>query len=201
MKLKLIFIIGLFLFQSKAKDDRSPIAIDIKVEREYEVTKSKDNYIFNFLDNNYLVEADSFKQKYFDISLTFKNTSDRQVEIWLMKCSFEDNLLVNNNYIFIKGHECDSNFPFPVKFKPGESKTYKLTLVKSIRFDYPCQYCVFGPQVEETKIGLIVIDDYYEPNYNILSYDLAMEDKSKWTIVWSNSLKLLGKQPEPIEIK
>lgn len=39
MKLKLIFIIGLFLFQSKAKDDRSPIAIDIKVEREYEVTK------------------------------------------------------------------------------------------------------------------------------------------------------------------
>jgi hypothetical protein len=196
MKAKLIFIIALFLFQGKEKGDRSPIAIDIKVDREYEVTKSKNNYIFNFLDNNYLVETDSFKQKYFDISITFKNTSDRQVGIWLMSCSFDDNLLVNNNYIFIEGDICDKNFPDWIEFKPGESKTYKLTLAKSIRFDYPCKYCVFGPQVEETKIGLIVIDDFYDPKLNILSYDLAMNDKSKWTIVWSNSLKLLGKQPE-----
>jgi hypothetical protein len=55
--------------------------------------------------------------------------------------------------------------------------------------------------VESTKIGLIVVDEVYDSKLNMLDYSLAMEDKSKWTIVWSNSVKLLDKQPEPKKIK
>ncbi len=72
-----------------------------------------------------------------------------------------------------------------------------MTLVKSIKFDYPCQYCVYGQQVETTKLGLIVINDIFETKINGFDYDLGMKDKSKWKIVWSNPLQLLGKQPQP----
>jgi len=68
---------------------------------------------------------------------------------------------------------------------PGESKTYQTTLSKN---------CIYGPQVEATKLGLIIIDDVYTPKLKgFMAYDLAMEDKSSWKIVWSNSLYLLNK--------
>jgi hypothetical protein len=178
-----------------------PITLDMRVDREYELTKSKALFAKTIRDQGYVVDSDSVKQKYFDITLNIKNTSDRLISIWLMKCSFEDNLLVNNNYISITGHVCNGNYPILVKFQSGESKTYKMTLTKSIKFDYPCQYCIYGPQVESTKIGLIVVDEVYDSKLNMLDYSLAMEDKSKWTIVWSNSVKLLDKQPEPKKIK
>lgn len=201
MKAKLIFILVLFFFQCKAQVSTLPLVIDLKVDKEYELTKSKSEYNSDGRDYGYRIKTGSVKQKYFDVTVKFTNTSDRKIGIWLMRCSFENNLLVNNNYIFIQGNICDKNFPSPVEFQPGESKDYKLTLAKSIKFDYPCEDCIHGRQVEETKIGLIVVDDFYNRKLNWLNYDLAMEDKSKWTIIWSNSLYLLGKQPEPIEIK
>ena len=112
-----------------------------------------------------------------------------------MSCSWEDNFLVNNNYINMEGHDCPKNIPTLVEIKPGESKSYSTTLIKSIKFDYPCKYCVYGRQVETTKIGLIVISDITKPSSN--DYFRNMEDKSKWKIYWSNPLYLLDKQPEP----
>lgn len=48
--------------------------------------------------------------------------------------------------------------------------------------------------MEATKLGLIIIDDVYTPKLKgFMAYDLAMEDKSSWKIVWSNSLYLLNK--------
>ena len=188
-----------------AQCDSLPIAITIKVDKEYIVTYSKNgSYIKDVIRrNNYVVKTDSIKEKYFDISLTIKNTSDKTIKIWLMTCSWEDNFIVNNNYIYIRGHECDSNFPALVEFKPGESKTYTNTLTKSIKFDYPCENCIYGQQVETTKLGLIIIDDIFNCTLGMLSYDNAMEDKSKWKIVWSNSLYLLTvneAHPKPLQI-
>lgn len=81
-----------------------------------------------------------------------------------------------------------------MKFKPNESRTYKTTLMKSVKFENPCDNCIYGRQVETTKLGLIIIDDVYKPKLKpFLGYNLAMEDKSVWKIVWSNSLSLLTK--------
>jgi hypothetical protein len=115
--------------------------------------------------------------------------------IWLMSCSWEDNFLVNNNYIFIAGHDCTKNIPTIIEIKPRETKLYNTTLIKSIKFEYPCRNCIYGHQVESTKLGLIVISDITKREY--IDYTLTMEDKSKWKIIWSNPLSLLGKQPEP----
>jgi hypothetical protein len=119
----------------------------------------------------------------------------KPVYIYLMSCSWEENFLINNNYINFKGHDCDKNIPTIVEIKPSETKTYNTTLVKSIKFDYSPQYCVYGKQVETTKLGLIIINDLFLKNITSFDYDLLMEDMSKWTIIWSNPLYLLGKQP------
>jgi hypothetical protein len=188
-----------------AQCDSIPISITIKVDKEYYETYSKNGgYIKDVIRrNNYVVKSDSIKEKFFDISLSIRNSSDKTIKIWLMTCSWENNFIVNNNYIYIRGHECDSNFPILVEFKPGESKMYTNTLTKSIKFDYPCEYCVYGPQVETTKLGLIIIDDIFNPNLDMLSYNNAMDDKSKCKIVWSNTLYLLTKSeahPKPVQI-
>jgi hypothetical protein len=195
----------LVLNECFAQTDSLPISINIKVDKQYVRTYSKnaDAFATAIQQKLYVVSSDSIKEKYFDITLEIKNTSIRPIGIWLMTCSWEDNFQVNNNYIFMKGHECDSNFPTYVKFNPGESKIYTTTLIKSIKFDYPCQYCIYGPQVKTTKLGLVFIDDIFKRSLNILDYFVIMQDKSERKIVWSNPLYLLTtdeSSPKPIEI-
>lgn len=196
MKGKWAFVLLTFLSQCVSPDPVVPISVDIKVDKEYELIKSRDFFESTSQEDGYEINSDSVKQKYFDLTLEIHNNSDRSIGIWLMTCSYEENFIVNNNYIFIKGHPCDNNYPELLKFEPGEHKVYEMTVMKSIRFDYPCRNCVYGPQVETTKLGLILIDDLYESKLQGLGYEHGMEDKSAWTIVWSNSLNLFGQQPE-----
>ncbi len=203
--LVLVIFFGGLYGKGFAQCDSLPVAINIKVDKEYFITYSKKgHYIKDVIrENNYVVKSDSIRQKVFDISLTIKNNSNKIVMIWLMTCSWEDNFIVNNNYISFRGHNCDHNFQKLVEFKPSESKTYTSTLTKSIKFDYPCEYCIYGSQVETTKLGLIIIDDIFNHNLSMLSYHNAMEDKSKWKIIWSNSLYLLTESeahPKPVQI-
>jgi hypothetical protein len=193
----LIALMILRFFSCTAQDSNLPIDFNIKIEKEYFITRKKDYYSREIELHDYVVNSDSVRQIYFDVNVEIKNTSDRPISIWLMKCSFDRNFLVNNNYISMHGQQCDSNYPIQVKFQPGESKSYKLKLLKSIKFDYPCRHCVYGQQVESTKLGLIIVDNIFDNKFKGDDYELAMEDKSRWTIIWSNSLQLLGKQPQP----
>jgi hypothetical protein len=189
MKKILAVILILSFHQSFAQNNpTSPVAITIKLNKEYYVTKKKDDFKRVIKEFGYVVKSDSVKQKYYDVTIEIKNTDVKPTSIWLMKCSWWRNFLVNNDYISIKEWGCDGNFPTLVKFNQGERKIYQATLVKSIKFDYPCEDCIYGRQVEATKLGLIIINESAEHGYF-----LAMEDKSKWKIVWSNSLKLLGR--------
>ena len=201
--ISILLILG--LGKSLAQSDSLPISVTIKVDKEYVQTYSKKTGLFTtaIQQKHYVATSDSINQKFFDISLEIKNTSDRSIKIWLMTCSWEDNFITNNNYISFIRHECDSNFPTLVEFKAGESKVYKNTIAQSTKFHNPCESCINGSQVETTKLGLIVIDDVSKSSLNILSYDVAMKDKSKWKMVWSNPLFLFTKDdssPKPIKI-
>ncbi len=175
------------------------LQVQIGVQKEYLVTHDKKYYTFIYRDENLHITKDTVSEKRFDVDVTIKNISSKSMFIWLMSTSWEDNFLINNNYIYFAGRDIDHNFPTLVEIKPQESKLYRSTLVKSIKFDYPCQNCIYGKQVETTKLGLIVITDVYKAEY--ADYNTLMEDKSKWNIVWSNALYLLGKQPEPKTIE
>jgi hypothetical protein len=197
MKIKWLITLSICFLRCAGQESSLPISVQISLDKEYELVRSRDFYAQTIRDNDYVVNSDSVTQKYYDISLEVRNNSNKAVSVWLMRCSYEDNFIINNNYIFGEGHACDSNYPVLIKFNPGEMIAYKMTLKKSIKFDYPCKNCVYGKQVDETRLGLIIIDDIYNPKIKGFEYDLVMGDKSKWKIVWSNSLQLLGKQPEP----
>jgi hypothetical protein len=192
------------LCECYAQSDSLYISVTIKVDSEYVKTYSKKGKFVKELirKNNYVVKSDSIKEHFFDISLSIKNTSDTTIAISLMTCSWSDNFIVNNNYIHFIGQNCDSNFPDLVEFKPGESRKFTTTLAKSMEFDYPCDGCTGLPQVETTKLGLIIIDDIFRRKH-FVNYFLAMGDKSVWKIVWSNPLYLLTENeahPKPLQI-
>ncbi len=175
------------------------LQVQIKVQKEFLVPHDKKYYKFIYREEGLNIPDDTVNEKRFDIGVSIKNTSSRSMFIWLMSTSWEDNFLINNNYIYFTGRNIDHNFPTLVEIKSGESKMYNATLVKSIKFDFPCKNCFYGKQVETTKLGLIVIADIYKHEY--ADYDLLMDDRSKWNIVWSNALSLLGKQPGPKTIE
>jgi hypothetical protein len=188
----LIFSATSYLHAQNASDS---LIVEIKVKNEHFVTHSKKIAERMYRYENLDITKDTVTEKRFDIELTIKNVTKSSKFIWLMSCFWENNFFVNNNYIFIEGHACDKNIPTIVEIKSNESKIYNTTLVKSIKFDYPCKNCIYDLQVEETKLGLILISDITKEDY--IDYTLNMEDRSKWRFIWSNSLFLLGKQPEP----
>ncbi len=205
MRHLLIILIVLCSLQLFAQNDTSfPLSVFIKIDKEYEVKYPKDYFNYQMSRGMYNIKTDSVKQKQYDIEVTLKNNSQQPIYIWLMSCSWEDNFKINNNYINFYTLGCDKNVPELVKINEGENKIYKITLAKSIKFENPCENCIYGPQVETTKLGLIIIDDIFKPKLNpFLDYNLAMEDESLWKIIWSNSLYLLSKDeahPKPKQI-
>jgi hypothetical protein len=177
-----------------SQDMASPLEIEIKIRKEYELKLNKEHFALDANNYQYEIKGDSVNEKRFDIEIAIQNNSAKPIFIWLMSCSWENNFLVNNNYIFIEGNECNKNSPKIVEIKPGTTKFYYTTLKQSIKFNHPCKNCVYGKQVETTKLGLIIINDIFKREYT--DYFMFMDDKSRWNIIWSNSLNLLGKQPE-----
>ena len=142
--MKKLILTGILLFelsQCFAQCDSLPLSVSIKVDSAYTRTNSKKSSYIKALmrGHNYYVKGDSVKQAFFNISLTIKNTSDTIISIALMSCSWQDNFIVNNDYIYILGEDCDNNFPTGVEFKPGESKVYKTHLC-AIQFQSDKQF-------------------------------------------------------------
>jgi hypothetical protein len=179
----------------------SPLSIVLNLVNQYDTTYHKQDFYFGLENNGYYIPTDSLQQHIFNVSITIKNNSNKSIFLWLMSCSWTNNFLVNNDYMFLGIKECDKNNIQKIEIKAEESRTYTTQLTKSIKFDYPCLGCAYGKQVETTKLGLIVINDLFNDQY--IDYINLMKDKSKWTIYWSNPLHLLTPKesnPEPITI-
>lgn len=184
-----------------SQETKSPLSVELKLTKQYDTTYRKKDFYFGQEKNGYDVSGDTLKQHLFDVDFTIKNNSKNSIFLWLMSCSWTDNLLVNNDYMFLDLEECNKNVPQRIEIKAGQSRTYSSNLTKSIRFDYPCKGCIYGKQVVTTKLGLIVINDIYKDEY--IDYITLMRDKSKWVIYWSNPLYFLTPKelnPEPLTI-
>ena len=188
-----------------AQSDTSfPLSVNIKVDTAYEVKLPKKEFDYQVSRGEYNITTDSVKQKQYDIEIAIKNNAQLPIFIWMMTCSWFDNIKINNTYTYFKGWGCDANYPHLVKIGAGESEIYKITICKSIKFENPCKNCIYGPQVETTKFGLVIVDDIFKPKLDgFLGYHLAMEDQSLWKIIWSNPLYLLTEDeahPKPVQI-
>ena len=203
--LSVIFFLNSTFQKSFSQTDSSlPITVDIKVVKEYEKKWPKDYFKETIRRNQYVVTIDSMRIKFYDIQVLITNHSSDSITIWLKNCSWLDNFLINNSYIRHEVQQCDNNSELPIHFGPGESKFYTETFRKDMFFDYHKSGIPYGPQVKDTKLGLIIVNDIFTGHFvNGLSYYTAMADKSVWKIIWSNALHLLTEKEasgEPIEI-
>ena len=149
--------------------------------------KKKENYneriIINarIVGNDILTCHDSVKRKTFDINLSIINKSIKPISFYLMSCSWEDNFIVNNDYIDFKGHSCDKNFPRLNHLKSNDSIVLKTTVIKYEMTRYQ--------NIVTTKFGLVFIDT--SSCKSPMNFDEIIGDKSKHDkIIWSNALNL-----------
>ena len=168
---------------NETKKVSNDISLHLTSVREYTVPYLGDVYFEKI--------TDTLVQKRFDIGLSIKNNSDHLVSIWLMTCSWQDNVIINNPYIYFGGINCDHNFPMPHKIKSHDSLYLTGTLTRDLMFENSCKNCIGTDNVNvaTTKIGLIYIDTVMCATDD--QYDSTIEDKSKWDkIIWSNPLYL-----------
>lgn len=166
-----------------------PIKVEIDLLREFEMRYEKKVIGWQFPEYDVEIPGDSAKLRYYTIEVLIENTSSVPIYIWLMSCSWTDNFIINNDYMFFGGMKCDKNSPVIVEIMPAEAKRYIAELIKHIKFDYPGDQ-IFDYGVEATKVGLVVVNDVYQDTLNNKIFHMGMLDKSKWKIVWSNPLQL-----------
>ena len=196
--LTLVVLLSFAIKSYSQSDTTLPVKIEIKLLKSDTLTLSKKLLAYAIERGQYEVPTDSVKLKHFDIELSIKNTSQYSITIWLMSCSWGDGFEINNDYMHIRGRDCDHNSPEPLIFKGGETKRFKATLVKEIKFDYPCHSCVYGYQVLTTRLGLVVTDVRFTPKLEIFTQNpFHPIDKSEWRVIWSNPLYLFGEQFKP----
>jgi hypothetical protein len=142
---------------------------------------------------NYETANDTIREKFFHIRTALINNSDKQYLLWMMKCTWWDNFLINNYYInFADSLGCTGNFPTTIILKPHDSLIFNARLSRDIQVDNPCKFCVgfFGNEVKTTKLGFILIDSTNCKKFN--QYFEILHDKSRWDkIIWSNPLSLM----------
>jgi hypothetical protein len=184
MRYIIVFLMILTAYSCKRIEQNNDNKLDIKLYLD------KDYYMPYSDKLNYEPQNNSINEKRFDVRFSILNNSDSVISFWTMTCDWQRSFLINNSYIkFLMPDECNHNYPHQISIKPHDSIQIKTTLFRDIQYDNPCKGCIgsFADQgrVQTTKIGLILInctgdDDYFN----------WVNDKSKWNIIWSNSLYL-----------
>lgn len=136
--------------------------------------------------------------KYSEVELKIINTSNKTVYFWAMTCSWAESLLFDNLFVMHWRWVCDSNFPVLIALKPGDSKIFKTTICFQPQYTYTYLRIVERRKMAATKLGFIIIGDFYKDDYSLLwrenahsLYDYGKEKKNQKAIIWSNSLNFL----------
>ena len=150
--------------------------IDPKIIIEANVSRSYDTLI---------TSQDTSLHKAFDVKLSIINKSEEPVSFWIMTCSWDENFIINNDYISFLGWGCDSNYPRLKHLNSNSRFDLKAAVIK---YDFTR----YQP-IKTTKFGLIFIDSAICTN--IRDYDNIIGDKSKQDkIIWSNPIYLNEKR-------
>ena len=168
--MRIIFVALILNIFISCGHDKSIVGDGINIETK--IVRSFDTLI-TFPDSNLY--------KAYNLDISIINHSSLPASFWMMTCSWNDNFIVNNDYIKLAGQICDSNFPTIKHLKPNEKLSLNTSVIK---LDYT-QY----QSIDVTKLGFIYIDTIVCKNSD--DYDNIIGDKSKQTnIIWSNPVYL-----------
>ena len=129
-------------------------------------------------------DQDSIKRKTYDIQLSIINNSSGPISFWMMNCSWEDNILINNDYMSFRSQSCTRNFPELFILKVNDTIFRKVTISNF--------YPTLSFLVPSTRFGLIYFDSTkikHDRDFLNLLRDKYYHDK----IFWSNPLYLANK--------
>jgi hypothetical protein len=181
----LILITALSCRDKKFTSDLKDLTLNISLLKAY--------YLPYKGQINYETANDSITEKIFHVRTSLINNSDKEYSLWMMKCSWWNNFMINNYYInFADSIGCDGNFPIQISLRTHDSIIFNTRLSRDIQVDNPCKNCIgfFGNEVKATRLGFIVIESDTCPDYH--QYFEILHDRSRWDkIIWSNPLYLL----------
>ncbi len=178
----LLFLLSTFLITVarcfSSQDTTSPLKIEVKIVKEYEVNLSAVVHAYGDHKDEYAVTADSVIEKRWDVDIMVTNTGKYTVTNYQYTCSWSSSFEFSNRYIYFLGWPCDQNICcIPVSYNPGESKLYQATIRKRRSLKDSCKSCYLNPPQElETKIGLI-----------------SFINGNEQSVIWSNPVYLFKK--------
>lgn len=191
--MKTILLLIFFLLTSAKSFGQAPQGLTIEIELKNDYLVQYAPYVGEL---KYVPAKKEIAQKRYDVLIRLRNNSTDTVRIWLMKCSWYDNFIINNNYISFYSPGCDGNYPRIVTINPADSFLLNSTLKRDLAWDNPCGNCVpygpvglpYGSKVKTTRVGLIFVDG--NAKLSLDDYENITLDKSRWTIIWSNPIEL-----------
>ena len=170
-------VLILFVFSSCNKSEKKsdqiveePLSITIELLNE----KVSKNALKNFSD--YDGDKPYIDNINYEVEITLNNNTDSILHFVSMTCSWDQNIIINTPYITYLRDDCNSNYPHVINIEPHDRRTLRAFL-ENKRF-------VQGSEKEvDLRMGLIMITD-------VADYDSIMEDKSAWSVIWSNPITL-----------
>jgi hypothetical protein len=164
----ILFLLIVFLASSCNNLNKTRDSIDVSVEAR--VIRSFDTLLY----------SDTLVYHGFDVNLSIINRSQKPISFWVMTCSWDENILINNDYIRLLLWACDHNFPTIKQIEKNDSLIYVAPVIRLKSSQYT---------TTETRFGFILIDTI--ACKTLEDYLTIIGDKSKQNrIIWSNPLHL-----------
>lgn len=157
---------------------QQPLSVKIELINESTVKDSISDWCrktIKYIDN-----------KNYEVLITLENNTDSVISPVLMTCSWDETFIINTLDVDYSREDCNSNYPRPVHIKAHDKVTLTAILRKNIYSSEGCQTCSEYNEPINLRMGLIFISE-------LKKYDSIMEDKSLWSIIWSNPIKLSKK--------
>lgn len=170
-----VFLFFIFSKCSNEKVITPPLIVNIELLNQQIFTDS----IYRYCED---IPYEYFQNKKYEVQIDIKNNTDSVINIVLMTCSWDDNVIINTPYISYSRGDCNGNYPRMINIKPHDKQTLTTNIQKN-KYIQECETCPMYSKLIDLRMGLIVITDIH-------SYDSIMNDKSSWNIIWSNPIRL-----------
>ena len=186
---RIYIVLGIFLVLftrcTSPKPKESTLKVPVNVTKQLNSDKPKDSILKVQVIATNKLNSDLYKGRkevFYSINIDLINSSDSIINFWIMKCSWQDNCVFNNESLHLYPSKCDGNYPHVIQIEPGQK----------IAFDGIIQ--ITNTSViknhNDVKLGFVLIKEMEISEYYDFFKVLHDKIKRKKDIIWSNAFKI-----------
>jgi hypothetical protein len=157
--------------------DPSNVTKQLNANKPKESTLKVQVSVIDKLNSEYYKEMGGI---FYTLNIDLINNTDSTIQIWMMSCSWMENMLSNTAKAHLLGCNCDKNCPELYKIKSGQAITYNGILrVKdtSVLKNH-----------QEVKLGFVLIKEGETSGNGDFYRILSDKIKRKKDFIWSNTI-------------